>query len=181
MSAFRPRGGRRAGRAGLVFPMLMVALATYLLVGQLSMQITPDLDPPGPRFFPAIVIAALYILAALLTISLLRSPQPPVEDVDIETRGAVHPRSSTSDSWFSDWPRLAWAVGGFAGFILLLEPAGWIIAGATLFWSTTKALDSRHPIRDIAVSFVFSSVLYLIFAGLLSVNLPSGLIFGGGL
>jgi len=181
VSALQPRGGWWAGRAGLVFPLLMVVFATYLLVGQLGMQVTPDLDPPGPRFFPALVIAALYVLAVVLVIALVRTPQLPVVDVDIETRGSVHPRVDDGAAWFTDWPRLAWAVGGFAGFILLLEPAGWIVAGATLFWSTTRALDSRHPVRDVAVAFVFSSVLYLVFAGLLSVNLPAGAIFGGGL
>jgi len=181
VSALQPRGGWWAGRAGLVFPLLMVVFATYLLVGQLTMQVTPDLDPPGPRFFPALVIAALYVLAVVLVIALVRTPQPPVADVDIETRGSVRPRVDDGAAWFTDWPRLAWAVGGFAGFILLLEPAGWIVAGATLFWSTTRALDSRHPVRDVAVAFVFSSVLYLVFAGLLSVNLPAGAIFSGGL
>lgn len=179
MSAASPTRGWWAGRAGLVFPLLLAAFATYLLVGQLVMPVDEDVDLPGPRFFPAIVITALYAFAVLLTISLIRSPQHPVSEVRIGDDGRVQPNADRGKRWFSDWPRLAWAVGGFVAFILLLQPGGWILSGALLFWCTAKALDSKHPIRDIAVSLTFSSLLYLVFAGLLSVNLPAGLLFGG--
>jgi len=181
VSAVRPLGGWWSGRAGLVFPLILFVFATYLAIGQIAMPVPEDVDPPGPRFFPAIVIAALYILAVVLTVSLIRAPQPPLRDATIEPEGKVRPNPDHSGMWFSDWPRLAWAVGGFAAFIVLLQPAGWILAAALLFWTIARALGSQHPVRDIGVALVFSSVLYLIFAGVLSVNLPTGALFGGRL
>ncbi|MEX0158657.1 MULTISPECIES: tripartite tricarboxylate transporter TctB family protein [unclassified Microbacterium] len=177
----RPLGGWWAGRAGLVFPLILFSFATYLLVGQIAMPVPDDVDLPGPRFFPTIVIVALYSLAVVLAVSIVRAPQPPLAEVTLETEGKVRQNPDHGTSWFSDWPRLAWATGGFAAFILLLQPAGWIVAAAILFWAVARALDSKHPLRDVGVALVFSSVLYLIFAGVLSVNLPTGALFGGRL
>lgn len=173
------------GRSGLVFPVILAAFGTYLLYGQLTMKVAPETDPPGPQFFPALIIALLYLFAVLMAIGILRKPQLP-EDIhsDLRTteirvipKGRSYPRLPA----YSDWSRVAWAVGGFAAFILLLQPAGWILAAGLLFWTMARAFASPRPVRDILVALSFSSVLYLVFAGLLSVNLPTGAIFGGGI
>lgn len=179
VSARKPLGGWWSGRAGLVFPAIAAAFATYLLLGQLVMPVPADADPPGPRFFPWIVIGTLYLFALLLAIGIIRRPQPAVADVEIATEGKVHPTADEGTGWFSDWPRLAWAVGGFAAFIALLPILGWVLSGALLFWCMAKSLGTPHPRRDVLVALAFSSALYLVFAGILSVNLPAGAIFGG--
>ena len=46
---------------------------------------------------------------------------------------------------------------------LLLDPVGWIIAAAVLFWGVAYALGSRRPVFDIGVRLVMSSVIQLIF------------------
>lgn len=172
----------RTGRAGLVFPLLLAGFATYLLIGQLTMEVAPDSDLPGPRFFPAIIIVLLYLFAVLQTVALLRRPEPPGEQHGDLRTTEVTVVAGGRRPWrsYSDWSRLAWAVGGFAAFILLLEPVGWIVAAGLLFWTSTRAFAAPHPIRDVLVSLTFSSLLYLVFAGLLSVNLPAGTIFQGG-
>jgi len=169
------------GRSGLVFPLILTAVATYMLVGQITMQVAPDSDLPGPRFFPGIVIALLYLFAVLQTVSLIRTPQPPGDlHGDLRTMEITVVEDVRPWRWYSDWSRLAWAIGGFAAFILLLEPVGWILSAGLLFWSMTRAFGAPHPRRDIIVALAFSSLLYLAFAGLLSVNLPTGAVFGGG-
>ncbi len=47
------------GRAGLVMPALMAAIATYMLLGQFAMKVPESVDLPGPQLFPWIVIIAL--------------------------------------------------------------------------------------------------------------------------
>ncbi|MCU1404258.1 MAG: Tricarboxylate transport protein TctB [Glaciihabitans sp.] len=168
------------GRSGLVFPLILAGFATYLLVGELTMDVAPDTDPPGPGFFPAAIIALLYLFALLQTIALVRKPEPPgdlhgdLRTTEISIVGQPRVR------FYSDWSRVAWAVGGFAAFILLLEPLGWILAAGLLFWTMTQAFSAPKPLHNALVALTFSSVLYLIFAGLLSVNLPVGSIFAGG-
>jgi putative tricarboxylic transport membrane protein len=169
------------GRSGLVFPLILAGFATYLLVGELTMEVAPETDPPGPQFFPAAIITLLYVFALLQTVALLRRPEPPGElHGDLRTTEITVVAGQTTPRFYSDWPRLAWAVGGFAAFILLLQPIGWILAAGLLFWTMTKAFGAPHPLKTALVSLTFSSTLYLVFAGLLSVNLPVGSIFSGG-
>jgi putative tricarboxylic transport membrane protein len=169
------------GRSGLVFPLILAGFATYLLVGQLTMAVAPETDPPGPQFFPAAIITLLYVFALLQTIALVRKPEPPGDlHGDLRTMEITVVAGKKGPRFYSDWSRLAWAVGGFVVFIVLLEPLGWIIAAGILFWTMTQAFSAPQPLKLALVSLTFSSTLYLIFAGLLSVNLPVGSIFTGG-
>ena len=163
------------GRAGLAIPLLMVVIATYMLISQFAMDVAEDVDRPGPQFVPGLIIVALYAIAALLAIDIIRKPQPPEMAVltDPAEVGKVHP-------WYTDWPRLAWAVGGFAVFIALLLPIGWVLSAAVLFWCIARSMGSTRYFFDISLGLLFSSTIYLIFGVALAVDLPSGLIFGGG-
>ncbi|GAA4511259.1 tripartite tricarboxylate transporter TctB family protein [Brevibacterium yomogidense] len=163
------------GRAGLAIPLLMVVIATYMLISQFTMDVAEDVDRPGPQFVPGLIIVALYAIAALLAIDIIRKPQPPEMAVltDAAEVGKVH-------AWYTDWPRLAWAVGGFAVFIALLLPIGWVLAAAVLFWCIARSMGSTRYFFDISLGLLFSSTIYLIFGVALAVDLPSGLIFGGG-
>ena len=62
------------GRSGLVFPALLGAFMTFLLVGVLTMDVPEGTDFPGPRFFPILLIVAGYLLTALLVVHYLRHP-----------------------------------------------------------------------------------------------------------
>lgn len=64
------------GRSGLVLAGLVAAFSTYLLIGLLTMDVSPDVDPPGPRFFPAIITVIGYLLAIGLAIAYIRHPEP---------------------------------------------------------------------------------------------------------
>lgn len=155
------------GRSGLLLAVLMAAFSTYLVVGMLTMTVPDGTDFPGPRFFPGLVAGAGYVLAALLALHYLRSPEP----VEPEWDGARY-------AWHSDWSSVAWTVAGFALFALTLELLGWILAGALLFWFTARGMGSRRTLFDISLALVLSSAVYLAFDVGLGLNLPSGLLGG---
>jgi putative tricarboxylic transport membrane protein len=79
---------------------------------------------------------------------------------------------------FSDWRALGTVLGSLVLFIVLLRPAGWIIAAAVLFWGVSYALGSRRPVFDLSVALVMSSLIQLIFGSLLGLNLPAGFLAG---
>jgi putative tricarboxylic transport membrane protein len=62
--------------------------------------------------------------------------------------------------------------------LLLLERAGFVIASAALFWLTARAFDQRHPIRDALFALGVSAGAYLVFARVLQLSLPAGLLEG---
>jgi putative tricarboxylic transport membrane protein len=180
-----PAAGWFAGRSGLVVPLILAAFSTYLLVGVLTMEVPEGTDWPGPDFFPLLVAIAGYIVSALLVVKYIRQPEPAVpnvyselDDVSAAERAEAEAAAKVRYRFFSDWRCLAWAIGGFAAFALILMPAGWIVAAALLFWCVARAMDSRRPLWDVVVALTVSSVAYLAFDVLLGMNLPSGILGG---
>ncbi|WP_134773927.1 tripartite tricarboxylate transporter TctB family protein [Ornithinimicrobium flavum] len=161
-----PRGDALAGRSGLLFPLLLAAASTWILVGNLRMEVPEGADFPGPRFYPGLLAVAGYVLSLLLVRHYLRHPEHPEQ------------HSERSYAWFTDWVSIAWCVGGFLAFALLLQPLGWILAGALLFWGVARGMGSRRPLLDVSAALLVSSAVYLIFAVGLSLPLPSGVLGG---
>ena len=62
--------------------------------------------------------------------------------------------------------------------LLLAERAGFVIAAAVLFWCTARAFDHRHPIRDGIAAVAISMASYILFARVLQLSLPAGLLAG---
>ena len=108
-----PRGGRMHGRSGLVVPLLLAAFSTYLLIG--------------------ILMVAGYLLAALLVLHYLRSPEHPEE------------LSESTYRTHSDWSAVIWSVAGFLVFALTIEFLGWILAAAVLFWAVAHGIGAAGP------------------------------------
>jgi putative tricarboxylic transport membrane protein len=107
--------------------------------------------------------------------------EPHEEDEPAEDRRALA-EAKAADSKYrthSDFVSLAWGAGGFAAFALILEFAGWIIAAALLFWCVARSMGSKKPLFDLTVALTFSSLVYIAFAVMLGLNLPSGILGGG--
>ena len=155
------------GRSGLLLSLVMVAFSTYLLVGILTMDVGEGTDFPGPKFFPGILMVAGYVLAALLALHYVRTPEYPTET------------SSRSYRTFTDWSPALWPAGGFLLFSPTLQTLGRIIAAALMFWFVAKGFGSRRPIFDVSLALLMSSAVYLAFSIGLGLSLPSGILGGG--
>jgi hypothetical protein len=60
--------------------------------------------------------------------------------------------------------------------IATLERLGFVPTAAGLFWTTARAFDARHPLRDAGWAAGLSIGAYLLFARLLDLPLPSGVL-----
>jgi putative tricarboxylic transport membrane protein len=165
-TAHGPPRGFWAGRAALVIPAVVIALGFFLVYGIYDMEIVDESELFGPRSFPWITAGACFIVGALLIVSILRNPEAP--EVLTDDNGRRY------NSLASNWTATSITVGSFVMFGLLLEPAGWIIAGALVFWGITIGLGSRRYVFNLLVGLAISSIMQLIFAGLLGLNLPPG-------
>ncbi|MDO5619178.1 tripartite tricarboxylate transporter TctB family protein [Kocuria sp.] len=159
-------GGFLTGRSGLIVPLVLAGLSTYLVFGMVTMNVPENTDFPGPRFYPLLLAIAGYVLAVLLVLDVLRKPEH------------REPEDSAAYRFHSDWKAVAWLVGGFLVFALGIEFLGWIIAGALLFWCVARGVGSKRPVFDISLALVFSSLIYLGFSVGLGLSLPSGLLGG---
>jgi putative tricarboxylic transport membrane protein len=68
--------------------------------------------------------------------------------------------------------------GAFLANVVLIEPAGWPISGAVLFFGSAYALGSRHLIRDVIIAFALSFGTYYLFGQVLGIGLPAGVLGG---
>ena len=73
---------------------------------------------------------------------------------------------------------IAWLAAGIVAHLLLAERGGFVIASAALFWFTARAFDPRRPWRDAVFAVVISIAAYLMFARMLQLSLPSGILAG---
>jgi putative tricarboxylic transport membrane protein len=76
------------------------------------------------------------------------------------------------------WTAVGWLAVGVCAYLVLAEPGGFVIASALLFWCTARAFDSDRPLRDAAFSLAVSVGAYLLFARVLQLALPSGVLAG---
>lgn len=152
------------GKAALSIPGVMGAFTLLTAIGNLRMEVPGDADFPGPTFFPWILVVAGGLMTVLLTVHYLRHPDPHAD-------GDGYPT-------YTDWQMVGWVVGGFLAFSALLEVLGWILAAALLFWSVARAFGSTRALFDLSAGLLASSGIYLIFAVVLGLPLPSGLLGG---
>jgi putative tricarboxylic transport membrane protein len=116
--------------------------------------------------YPLFVLGGLLVTAVLSAGSLARE------------RSSSAPPPATAAAARGGWPALL--LVGLAGLIdlLLLDRAGFVLASTALFWLTARAFDRTHPVRDAVMALALSVASHLIFARLLQVSLPPGLLAG---
>ena len=162
----RPTGWL-TGRAELGLAGLLLALGAFLLVETARIEVPANANSIGPRFFPTVVGVLLCLVGSWLLVDVLRGghgDMEAAEDIDL--------------SRTSDWRTLALLSAVFLAHAALLELLGFAIAGALLFFGIAASLGSRRWLRDAAVSVVLATAVYVVFARLLGVGLPAGLLEG---
>ena len=156
-----------AGRAELGLAGLLLALGVFLLVETSRIEVPVNANAVGPRFFPTVVGLVLVVVSLWLAVDVLRGghgEMEAAEDVDV--------------SRSSDWRTLALLSGVFLGHAALLEPLGFPLAAALLFFGVAASLGSRRWARDAAVAVVLAVLVYVVFARGLGVGLPAGVLQG---
>jgi len=113
----------------------------------------------GP--YPLVVLAGLLIFTGLAVRHVRRHPTLTARGNEAVRRAPV-----------------GWLAAGIIAYLLLAERGGFVVASAALFWFTARAFDSRRPLRDAAFSVVISVGAYLLFARVLQLSLPAGVLAG---
>ncbi|WP_406728803.1 tripartite tricarboxylate transporter TctB family protein [Streptomyces sp. GD-15H] len=148
--------------------VMLLVLGALVLTDTLSMDVDiTQRGPVGPRTVPVVVGTGLLLVAALLAVDVLRGGRGQAEtgeDVDLSEP--------------ADWRTVLLLAGVFLGSAVLIEPLGFPIAGALLFWGAAFALGSRRSDRDPLIAAVVSLVAYTVFNNLLGVPLPGGPLMG---
>lgn len=162
------RRGRLAGRSELGVALLLGVVGVVVLVDAAGIHAPySQADPVGPRTVPFLVAGLLLVCAVALAVNVLRGGHGEAEegeDVDLTAP--------------TEWRVVLPLVGTFVANVLLIDVLGWVISGALLFWGSSWALGSRHPVRDAGISLALSLATFYGFYLGLGVLLPAGVLEG---
>jgi putative tricarboxylic transport membrane protein len=78
----------------------------------------------------------------------------------------------------TDFKTLLIVAGSMATYPLLIERAGFIVASTVAFFGVSFAFGAKNALKNLAISILFSAIVYFSFTRGLNVNLPSGILRG---
>jgi putative tricarboxylic transport membrane protein len=158
----------RADRAQYGVCAFLAIVGGLVIVDALRLRhIVSSNDPIGPKPVPIVLGALLLLIAILYAVDVARGGSG-----EAEAGEDVDPTSPV------DWRTVLLLIGSFVANLVLIEPLGWVISGAVLFWGSAFALGSRHHIRNVFIAAALSLTTFYAFAIGLGVNLPAGVLQG---
>jgi putative tricarboxylic transport membrane protein len=167
---------------------VVVALGALMLVGASDIALGVGYDRVGPRAFPYGVGGGLVALGLALALSRSSTPgRGEWTHGDLGAHGAVRasaparPASHAAGQAPVSFDRLALATlgCGLVAFVLLLEPAGFIVAAAVQFVLAARAFQSKVPLRDALLGLAMAAIVYMAFTSGLGAALPAGWLASG--
>jgi putative tricarboxylic transport membrane protein len=157
--------GKRFLRGDVFIAAGIVFLGLAMAVGTLAIPTSGGYERIGPAAYPWAISLSLVIIGAILVRDAVRSAAPAVSAGHGSDRFALLPFACVSL--------------GLILHLLLIERAGFVIASATLFFCTARALGARHWIITAAIAVALSMAVYFAFSVGLNLELPAGTLLEG--
>lgn len=153
------------GRSEVVPAAGLVVLGIYLLLSARGISVPAGEHSIGPRFFPYVVGGVLVVVGLWLVVAVLRGDRAEAEageDVD--------------DQASTDWRTLGVIAAVLAGYVVLVQPLGYLLATIGLFAGMAWSLGARSWRSLVLVSLLVPFATYLLFTRALGIYLPNGLL-----
>lgn len=145
---------RRPDRAALVIAAALIALAAVIFWDMARIGEVASYARIGPTTVPNLIAGGLAILGVWTAVEAWRGDFPEREHQEIAP--------------------IVWIVGGLAGQMLLLKPLGFSIATGVLFAMTAAGFGKRKLWLTLPIGIAICFFVWVIFAKLLQLSLPSG-------
>lgn len=165
---------RQPGRwSGLVLAALIAALGVAVMLDGAGLRGDQGYARVGPAVFPYAVGVGLVVIAALLALAALAGR------FGVDWIGAPEEGLAPRAAMLRQLGRVALAIAGLALNVLLLQPAGFVVAATLLFGCTATAFGAP-VLRAFGIGLALAAAIYLVFAVALGLALPAGRIWTGG-
>jgi len=163
-----PDQAQRRDWGELALALVVVAFGAAVVWQTTQIRISPAYAKVGPRVIPYIVGSGLVLVGLWLAVEAL-------------TGRATHPSAGSEDvdpTLPTDWRTVGLLGAALVVYLVLLEPAGFVVASTLLFAGAAFAMGSRRIARDAGLGVVLAAVLYLGFTRGLGLRLPTGVLEG---
>jgi putative tricarboxylic transport membrane protein len=148
--------GLRLGEAFLA--AFVLGLGLFIAVETALLRTGPGYAAIGPKLFPGLIAAGLLLVGAALL-------------YEARAGAVAHPAG-----FDLDLPPPLMVSAGLVLQMLLMRPAGFVLATTVLFAAVARALGSRRLVLNLAVGFVLCLAAYIAFTWGLGLNLPAGVL-----
>lgn len=147
-------------RSNLAVAAVLLALAGYIFVAAGAMPFG-TIRVPQTAFFPKTLAIVLFLLSLVLLAETVAGTQAETDRPRIAAEG---------------WVRIGTTLATLIVFVFLLEPLGFIVTTFMLMVALLRAIESQGWGKMISVALITSLVSYALFAWLLGIPLPAGVL-----
>ena len=149
----------------LAFAGSLLILGLVVLYDTSKMLVPPGSGTVGPQIFPYLVSGFVIFISLGLFVQIFRGNLGVPEGTEF---GEVVEKT--------DFKSLAMVAGSMLTYPLLIERAGFIIASSVVFFGVAFAYGAKNLLKNLAISIIFSLIVYFAFSKGLNVSLPAGIL-----
>jgi putative tricarboxylic transport membrane protein len=149
----------------LAFAGSLLILGLVVLYDTSKMLVPPGSGTVGPQIFPYVVSGFVIFISLGLFFQIFRGNLGVPEGTEF---GEIVERT--------DFKSLAMVAGSMLTYPLLIERAGFIIATSVVFFGVAFAYGAKNLLKNLAISIIFSLIVYFAFSKGLNVSLPAGIL-----
>ena len=147
-------------RSNISVVAVLLALAAYIFLAAGALPFG-TLRVPQTAFFPKTLALLLAALGLILLAQTLAGNVAVRSAAKIDTRG---------------WFRVGATLAAMVGFALVIEPLGYLTTTFLLMAVLLRAIEAQSWSKVIGIALATSLISYAVFAWLLGVPLPSGVL-----
>jgi putative tricarboxylic transport membrane protein len=147
-------------RSHILVAVILLVLAGYIFLAAGDLPFG-TLRVPQSAFFPKILAALLTTLSLLML---------------IRPAAALRTAEDASAIDAGGWRRIGVTLVAMAGFVLVLEPLGFLLAAFLSMIALLRAVEAQSWRRIIVIAAAAALVSHLVFARFLGVPLPAGVL-----
>lgn len=125
----------------------------------------------GPRTFPLMVGVAMLAVSAVLLWRRVRDKSSVGDQPD----DAAAVPLDDDEVTIADWPAVWWVLGAILAMFVFLVPLGFIPTVSLFLAGLSTLFSPKHWLRNVIVAVVFSCFFFFIFAWVLGIPLPKGI------
>jgi putative tricarboxylic transport membrane protein len=148
-------------RRSTIAASLILAGLAGLILFEASRLAFGSIRVPQTGFFPSILATLLLFFSIGLLVQIRR-----------QAGGESREQPIKSEAWI----RISITLAAMFGFALVLEKLGFLLSTFTLMLVLLRVIEAQKWSRVIAVAFATALISYFLFARLLNIPLPAGVL-----